>query len=198
MKVLNGLDAFGFARLNGNDLASQIYVDAAVAAATGDNFTSSTETSLADYLTAIGYDGSQHAESDILYLPNAPKGSRKYWHNGGIAGDASDFINVDEVLSQVDVLAHLEGGQITLTMLSAAVTSQIGGRYSETIAGDDTTTQFTVTHGVGSSDALVQVIDVTTGQVVNPDVTHTDVNNVRIDFATAPTTGTDYRVVVRQ
>ncbi|WGH49930.1 hypothetical protein [Pseudoalteromonas phage vB_PtuP_Slicky01] len=215
-KFLSGIDALGFLRLNGNDVASQIYVDAAVASAGGSNFTASTETSLGDHLTAIGYDGSQYTESDIVYLPNAPKGLRKYWHSGTSNNDATDFVNIDEVLTNDEVRTALAAGQgitysagefsianesITPQMLDAqilAVMSDAVG-FSADIVGDGTTLSFPITHNAGTKQlAGISLRDVDTDEFVQAQYFATDDNTITVVFAVAPVVSKTYRLSLKR
>lgn len=65
--------------------------------------------------------------------------------------------------------------------------------------GDTTNTSFTITHGLGTRDVLVQVYDTASGtptyETVITDVVRTDTNNVTISFSSAPATNA-YRVVI--
>lgn len=65
-------------------------------------------------------------------------------------------------------------------------------RYSQDVP---TASTATITHGLGTLDVLVIVRENATGQVVEPDVTHTSTNVVTLGFAVAPTTG-QYRVTI--
>lgn len=67
--------------------------------------------------------------------------------------------------------------------------------YADTI-GDETNTQFAVTHGFGTRDVHVAVYALTGsyGEII-VDIEHTDANTVTIRFASAPASNA-YRVVV--
>lgn len=52
-----------------------------------------------------------------------------------------------------------------------------------------TSTSATITHNLATLDVVVQVVEVATGAVVEPDVVVTSTNVVTLGFATAPTTG---------
>lgn len=63
-------------------------------------------------------------------------------------------------------------------------------RYSETI-GDGSTTSFTITHSLATSDVHVQLY--TSSGTVNPvlyDAVRTDANTVSLTFTDAPASGT--------
>ena len=83
-------------------------------------------------------------------------------------------------------------GQIT--EVGNAVT--ILGKYTTTLEGDNSTRTFTVTHNLGSRDVTVQVYDASSYEEVIVDITRTTTNTATIGFASAPATGTDYKVVV--
>jgi hypothetical protein len=67
-------------------------------------------------------------------------------------------------------------------------------RYAETI-GDDSATSFAVVHNFDSTDVVVTVKEIATGDLVIADVVVTDADTVTVSFLTAPDTDT-YRVVV--
>ena len=74
---------------------------------------------------------------------------------------------------------------------------------TQTITGDSTdagatgTTQFTVTHSLGTTDIMVTVWDTTTKAEVVTDVVYVTSATVTIGFAVAPVTTQSYRVVVK-
>lgn len=65
-------------------------------------------------------------------------------------------------------------------------------RYSVNVP---TSTSATITHNLGTLDVVVQVVEVSTGAVVEPDVVVTSTTVVTLGFAVAPTSG-QYRVTV--
>lgn len=71
-------------------------------------------------------------------------------------------------------------------------------RYSTTILGDGNTTEFTVTHNLGTKDVEVSLIDDSTDQEVFAAVTMYSATQVKIGFGAAPESGKKYRVVVRR
>lgn len=97
-------------------------------------------------------------------------------------------------LSTADQGGTLGSTNITFTAFgqSAAGTT----KYAANITGDASTTQFTVTHNLSTTDVLVQVFDVTNDLEVIVDKKRPTANTCRIDFATAPASGKVYRVVV--
>jgi len=83
---------------------------------------------------------------------------------------------------------------------SAAVTLSLSGIYTQkfavTFTGGTSSNPFTVNHNLGTRDVTVQVYDNTSYDTVEVDVVRTDTNNVTVTFATTPTSGSNYRVVV--
>lgn len=69
--------------------------------------------------------------------------------------------------------------------------------HAETIAGDGSTTSFSVSHNLGSRDVIVQVYDTTSFETVFTDVTRTTTSAVTIDFGFAPAVSSNYRVLVK-
>jgi len=65
-----------------------------------------------------------------------------------------------------------------------------------TITGNGSTTAFTVTHAFDTKDVLVQVYATSTGETVECDVVRATNSTVTVTFATAPTNGTTYRVLI--
>ena len=77
------------------------------------------------------------------------------------------------------------------------------GTYAETITGDSTdggatgTTQFTITHNLGTTDIMVTVWDADSKMEVVTDVAYVTTTSVTVGFAVAPITTKSYRVVVK-
>lgn len=81
-----------------------------------------------------------------------------------------------------------------ISSYGSAVT--ILNKYTTTLTGDASKTNFTVTHSLGSRDVIVQVYDGTSYEEVIVDITRTSTSAVTIGFASAPATGATYKVVV--
>ena len=88
---------------------------------------------------------------------------------------------------KIDANGHISAYGSAVTILK---------KYSGTITGDATTKNFTITHNLGSRDVIVQVYDGTSYDEVIVDITRTSTSAVTIGFASAPATGTTYKVVV--
>lgn len=91
-------------------------------------------------------------------------------------------------------IAVAKGGTGSTTATGARTNLGATGKYSATI-GDGTTTTFTVNHALNSSDVVVSLREVSTGNHVFADTQVVDANNVKVYFGSAPT-ASSYRVVV--
>lgn len=86
------------------------------------------------------------------------------------------------------------GTGITVTAGVVALAT-LNGKAAGTITGDGTTTSFTVSHTLGTTDVVVQVKD-SAGNWVIVGAQATSTTVVTITFATAPAGAVTYRVVV--
>lgn len=67
-------------------------------------------------------------------------------------------------------------------------------KYTTTV-GNNSALTFALTHGLSSTDLVVAVYTAADGSVVYPDIVHTDVDTVTLNFAVAPTSN-QYKVVI--
>lgn len=73
--------------------------------------------------------------------------------------------------------------------------------YTGTITGDSSTTSFPITHNLGTRAVIARVYQTSAGPdtqyaEVEVDIVHTNTNTVTVGFASAPTTGTTYEIVI--
>lgn len=85
---------------------------------------------------------------------------------------------------EFEAFNHAGTPALTTYKISRSVTSTIGGA-----------TQSVITHNLGTRDVLVQLYDASSYETVYADVTRNTINQVTIDFATAPATN-DVRVLI--
>jgi hypothetical protein len=87
----------------------------------------------------------------------------------------------------IKVCTTLESGAEVCTTIDLA--HDAASRAYTTTIGNGTDTSFTLTHNLESLDLVPVVRGVASGELVSaqPTVTAVDPNNVRLDFATAPT-----------
>lgn len=70
-------------------------------------------------------------------------------------------------------------------------------RFNSTLSGDGTTTSFTVTHSFNTKDVIVFVYEVSSPyQQVFVDIAMTSTTAITVTFASAPASGTNYKVVI--
>lgn len=62
--------------------------------------------------------------------------------------------------------------------------------------GDGTNTSFTVTHGFGTLDVIVQVFENSTGATITPTITRSAVNDVTVAFLLPPSTNQHRALVI--
>ena len=74
-------------------------------------------------------------------------------------------------------------------------TAVVVRKFAQTI-GDNSTTSITVTHGLGTLDTQIQVVEVSSGQTVECDITRGSTTQCTLGFAVAPTSN-QYRVLVQ-
>ena len=67
----------------------------------------------------------------------------------------------------------------------------------KTSIGDTTTTSFVITHSLNTKDVIVQLFDTSTFDTVYADVIRNSVNQVTINFTSAPATN-DIRVLIQK
>lgn len=75
-----------------------------------------------------------------------------------------------------------------------------GAGYAESLTTDGMVADFTITHGLGTTDIVVQVwasdVGYASTTLVDTEVDITDVNTIQLHFAEAPGSGQPYRVIV--
>jgi hypothetical protein len=93
--------------------------------------------------------------------------------------------------TEADARTNLAAGG---TQGSGVSTPTLARKVSKTI-GDGTNTSFTVQHGFGTREVMIQVYDAATYDTVIADTIRTDTNNVTVQFSAAPSSNA-YQVVV--
>ena len=117
--------------------------------------------------------------------------------NAGIEIERGSLNNVELVWNETTDKWQIEVDPVNSTYEDIATEEFVAAqRFSSTVVGDDSTSSFTITHGLGTRDVIVQLYDVITHETVYTDVVRTSTTQVDISFNTAPVTGQDYRVLV--
>ena len=145
-------------------------------------------------------------------------GVTSFTSNGIVYGNGGSALQVTGAGTQYQVLQAGSGGTPTFGALnlaqSAAVTGALpvanGGtgsttasaarsalavptKYKATVPSGSTTA--VITHNLDTTDVIVQIYEVSSGDTVFCDVTRYDANTVNLVFSTAPTSG-QYKVVI--
>ena len=69
--------------------------------------------------------------------------------------------------------------------------------YTQILTGDGTTTQFTLSHNLGTRDVTIEVYrNASPYDKIYPEILHTDTASATIRFSPAPTNGVSYKAVV--
>ena len=172
-------------------------------ATTANNFTHPTQTAIAVTGTAASVIDS--VTVDTLGHTTAVTKRTLTLANLGYTG-ATDANNYVLPTSSVTVTGGVE--LATTTEASAgtdagrAVTPagvekhRVDRRFKATI-GDASATSIVVTHNLGTTDVIVQLFDISSGDTVYADVVRTNGNAVTIDFGAAPATN-DIRVLIQE
>lgn len=88
------------------------------------------------------------------------------------------------------------GTGISVTADAVAIDAAVVVRKYAALIGDGSSTSITVTHNLNNQDAMTQVREVATNQIVEVEIQNNGVNTVVIGFASAPASNA-YRVVVQ-
>lgn len=88
------------------------------------------------------------------------------------------------------------GTDTSRAVTAAGVTAAIKAREHVATIGDGSSTSIAVTHNLATRDVIVQLYDVSTFDTVYADVTRNTVNQITIDFGSAPASG-DIRVLIK-
>lgn len=119
---------------------------------------------------------------------------------GGGGGGAITVKEEGTTLTTAATSIDFVGATVTATNSGGAVTVTVAGSgtaagYTADV-GDGTNTSYTITHGLGTRDVVVQIYEKTgTYSQIDCEVRRTTVNAVDLIFATAPTSN-QYRVVI--
>ena len=143
--------------------------------ATRDTVTIGEVSGLQTELDAKAASGHAHSASEITDL-NAAIAA----YIAGEAGAQADLDTISEMVALIDQNRDNLALQVK--------------RYAEDV-GDGTATTFTVTHGMNTRDAIIQVYDTVTFEDVLVDVARPTVNTVGLTFAVPPAANA-YRVVI--
>lgn len=197
LKILNGVEIEGTATLNGQSIATQQFVNNALAAMPSNDVYIDTASTTIEAFVSANYTGSEYDEGDIIVLTLGTEGFTRYVHNGASAGDETDFTNLDNVLSQSEVRAMLSAsGGVSYDSSTGIFT--LNDSFV-TMVGDGAETEYTFTHSKGIEDFIPYLRDAATGVGVIADVSPDSAdptNKIKVAFANAPASQA-YKLVVK-
>lgn len=87
------------------------------------------------------------------------------------------------------------GTGITVGADSVSIDTSVVARKYSALVGNNSSTSIAVTHSLNTQDVIAELRDASTQARVYCDIVNTDVNNITLTFAVAPTTN-QYRVTV--
>lgn len=116
--------------------------------------------------------------------------------SGSNTGDEeSASITVAGVVELATNTETTTGTDTARAVTPAGAKAAIDARTYVTSIGDGTNTSYTITHGLGTRDVIIQLYDSSSYDTVFADVVRTNTTQATISFASAPTTN-DVRVLV--
>jgi hypothetical protein len=83
------------------------------------------------------------------------------------------------------------------TRLDTLEGSSAAASFKQTV-GDATASTFTITHNLGSTDVMVEVVRLSDGQTVFPVCARPSINTVSVDFGATVPANNSHRILVRQ
>lgn len=118
------------------------------------------------------------------------------------ATDANNYVLPDAsatVVGGVELATTSEastGTDSTRAVTAAGVQQFVDDRKYKASIGDASATSIAVTHSLGTTDVIVQLFDVSTGDTVYADVVRTSTSVVTVDFGAAPALN-DVRILIQ-
>ena len=118
------------------------------------------------------------------------------------ATDANNYVLPDastSVVGGVELATTTEastGTDSTRAVTAAGVQKFVDDRKFKATIGDASATSIAVTHSLGTTDVIVQLFDVSSGDTVYADVVRTSTSVVTVDFGTAPALN-DIRILIQ-
>jgi hypothetical protein len=142
--------------------------------------------------------GTTNADRNYVQTVNdvTPGTTGQTWVQQGVGQTYTPGNGITITANTVSAVAA-PGGGLSVGATGIAIDSSVVARkVSQNLAAATAGSPQTVTHGLGSLDVDVAVIEVSTGQDVEPDVFRTSTNTVSVTFASAISAG-QFRIVVQ-
>ena len=103
---------------------------------------------------------------------------------------------IAEIATQAETNAGTDDTRIVTPLKLKTFFDNVVGGFAASI-GNGVANSFIVTHNLNTLDVTTNLIEVSTGNQVITDISHTSVNSVTVNFFNAPTTN-QYRIIIKK
>ena len=103
---------------------------------------------------------------------------------------------IAEIATQVETNAGTDDTRIVTPLKLKTFFDNVVGGFAASI-GNGVANSFVVTHNLNTLDVTTNLIEVSTGNQVITDISHTSVNSVTVNFSNVPTTN-QYRIIIKK
>ena len=103
---------------------------------------------------------------------------------------------IAEIATQAETNAGTDDTRIVTPLKLKTFFDNVVGGFAASI-GNGVANSFVVTHNLNTLDVTTNLIEVSTGNQVITDISHTSVNSVTVNFFNAPTTN-QYRIIIKK
>ena len=103
---------------------------------------------------------------------------------------------IAEIATQAETNAGTDDTRIVTPLKLKTFFDNVVGGFAASI-GNGVANSFIVTHNLNTLDVTTNLIEVSTGNQVLTDISHTSVNSVTVNFFNAPTTN-QYRIIIKK
>ena len=103
---------------------------------------------------------------------------------------------IAEIATQAETNAGTDDTRIVTPLKLKTFFDNVVGGFTASI-GNGVANSFVVTHNLNTLDVTTNLIEVSTGNQVITDISHTSVNSVTVNFFNAPTTN-QYRIIIKK
>lgn len=154
-----------------------------------------------DHNALLNYEANRHIDHTTVSISSAANGGLS--GGGDISASRSFSVSVINATSKATpvnndqvLIADSEASDALKRVTLGSIVSAIagGGFATDWVTGDGTTKN--VTHGLASTDVLVQVFDVATGETITTESLRTDANTVTLTASQAP--AATWRVLIKR
>ena len=103
---------------------------------------------------------------------------------------------IAEIATQAETNAGTDDTRIVTPLKLKTFFDNVVGGFAASI-GNGVANSFVVTHNLNTLDVTTNLIEVSTGNQVITDISHTSVNSVTVNFSNVPTTN-QYRIIIKK